>query len=193
MLLVVGCARSGTGFFASEHQLAWEFNFPSRVATTGLCSWLMGAWKQPGFDTAPLRHVPIPEGWQPTTVIHLVRHPVQCIPSLTMVAQVSREWAAQYVDVCPYLPSLQWAAEYWVAWNRMLLAQWWGVVPGDGYVVRVEELEPKRTETTYNSRPHARYTGSELANALPPLLWLQVSVLARQLGYHPYLLPSRRG
>jgi hypothetical protein len=96
---------------------------------------------------------------------------------------VSREWAAQYVDVCPYLPGLEWGARYWVAWNRMLLDQWWGVVPGGGCVVRVEELEPTRTKTDYNSRPHARYTAMGLAQAMELSLWAEVVQVAEQLGY----------
>ena len=186
MLLAVGAARSGTGFYASEHQLAWENNFPARVATVGMCSWFMGAWLQPGYEHPHyIAHAPIPDGWQPSTVVHLVRHPVRCIPSLSTLAHVSREWAAQYVDVCPYLPGLEWGARYWVAWNRLVRSQWWGVVPGHARVVRVEELEARRTPTDYNSRPHARYTAGELERELGGALWAQVAAMAEQLCYEP--------
>ena len=188
MLLVVGAARSGTGFYAGKRKgeplLAWEFNFTERVLTTGLCSWYMAAWKRPRFEYPEfMHHARVPDGWTPTEVVHLTRNPLQCIPSLERVTKPSRRWARQYIPTSPRLPDPEWGARYWCAWNRLIWSTEYA--PGLGWppVVHVEDVPAEPEDTTYNTRLHARYKPGELEERLGPDLWGEVLSVAEQLGY----------
>jgi hypothetical protein len=93
MKLIVGCARSGTAYCAEGWGLGHE-----KLNENGISSWLLAARHCEGFKL-PSVHGAVPEDWQPSEVVHVVRYPLHQIASATVMRHGWLAWAQQYVDI----------------------------------------------------------------------------------------------
>lgn len=192
-LLVIGCARSGTGYIAT---LLKQAGFPidhERVGKNGLSAWTM---------TVPVDKVP----WGPrnpnsfcfTHIFHQVRHPLKVISSAyTSEPKISWQYIIDHVPEITWEdPHLVKCAKYWYYWNLMAAerAEWSYRVEEianvlDEFERRLEitldrtalDRVPKNVNTRLGGRKH--FTWNDLRLALDPELFENIQLLAEFYGY----------
>jgi hypothetical protein len=172
VILVTGCPRSGTAYTAGLLQ-AHGLDIPhERVGRDGTVSWMF-AVDAPGI----MGHKGQRRGdYEWKQVVHLVRHPVKCIASLTTIKPSSWVWIAkQCWPVAACDDKWERALTFWVKWNQACESL-------TDCRVRVEDLppHPRGQRISRNSRAHETRTWGELAR-LPGAGG--VEMLAERYGY----------
>ena len=216
MILITGCARSGTKYCAAGWGLSHEGKadpkrgIAANDVSMGLSSWLMGARYQEGFALpAPQAHGVVPDGWEPDVVIHVVRYPLRAISSALVMRHGWLAWAQQYVDIgyprSGLMPYTVWndkpmvsgnehvrvVTRYWIGWNKLCFNSWAGPSAGYGRLQRVEELDFPGVSKTTNHRKHRELTWDELREALGDGLYGQLVLNMRNYGYSPHEEPGK--
>ena len=201
LLLVTGCARSGTGYIAKVLQKCGLDVGHERLGAEGISSWVM-AVESIFSPWGPPRH-----NLKFKHIFHQVRDPLKVISS-TYMTEGPQSWAY----IIQHIPQIKWndsfvvkSAKYWYYWNLKAAecAEW---------TYRVEDLEQVWEEfekrlgkkldrsafseiaKNYNRRdlkPLSResnllledFTWKDLKEELDPQLYENLRSLAKKYGY----------
>jgi hypothetical protein len=168
MFLITGCGRSGTKYMALclramgfdvGHEAPRDDGVVSSVwAVEDAFYPPFHSQSRPAFDL----------------VLHQVRHPLNCIASLTTARKDSWEWNARHIDLDLSESVVEVAASYWIQWNLLCeeLAS---------FTYQIETVGARGWPTvskTTNSRKHRRIDWTDLG-----LYEVEVRWLARRYGY----------
>jgi hypothetical protein len=171
MKLVTGCGRSGTKYAALYFGLGHEY-----MSDAGIASWYLA----PAKPVLPPWHGQVPdEDWD--EVIHIVRHPLDCISSLSTLASGSWSWMQDYIDIGPDMPPLVKAMQYWLQWNDMAEARV-EMAPAGIKALHIESLWSRTLRTDINTRNHDMVDWGDLLGADEDL-YRQVMQRAFLYGY----------
>ncbi len=172
MELVTGCPRSGTAYY-SAYLCSMGLDMPhERTGADGSVSW-MYAVRSP---FVPWGHRDeCRDNFKFERIVHLIRHPLQCIPSLTTMAVQSWDWIGaelgkRYGGPGSYV--LADAVDFWLEWNYLTAKQ-------ATATVRIEDV-PEVDGLFRNARQHPELTSQMLA-VLPRAD--EVHAMARSYGY----------
>lgn len=169
MLLITGCGRSGTKYTSAVlRQLGLDVRHEGAGKDGSVSSlWVVRDEYYPAFHEQDR-----PEFDE---VLHQVRHPLNCIASLTTALMTSWHWNARHIDLDLTQPVLSIASSYWIQWNQLCertawvtykvedvpSRRWLNLLPkGRGWAATAESYidVPK----TLNSRPHAELDWKDL-------------------------------
>lgn len=194
LLLIIGCARSGTTYIAHVlHKCGLEV-LHERMGKEGASSWFMTI----DTDTVPWGDIqPARNGTQFQHIFHQVRDPLKVISSV-----FSTETKECWDFIMLHIPQIHESddhllkcAKYWYYWNLKaeeqaewtyriedLENEWAEFQRRLGRVLPVEALTQVPTNT--NTRPHAHdYTWNELKAQLGSKWYKKVRKLAQRYGY----------
>src|SRR5262249_54040478 len=85
-----------------------------RMGADGICSWLFAA------ESSAAPWGPAPSAWRFEHVLHLVRDPLQAIPSIATLKTSAWKYVSRYVPIDPRAPVLVRAASSWLNWNARI-------------------------------------------------------------------------
>jgi len=194
LLLITGCARSGTMYTARFLQANGLHVEHELDAPDGTVSWIMAV-------DSPSKHWPCPWGPGPSGfrykhIFHQVRDPLKSIASL------SHEPKKAWDYICAYAPEIKMddpplvrAAKCWYYWNLKAekKAQWTYKVEEMPQVVdkMARKLGVRLNPALLNSVPkdtnsrqyHTTCTWEDLRQILEPALYHKILKLAKHYGY----------
>jgi hypothetical protein len=173
MILITGCARSGTRYASCWWGLGHE-----NLNDKGIASWFLAhpetASNLPPWHGA-VRDVEF------DTVVHLTRHPLEAIASMTALSAAAWAWLQRYTTIDPQAPILDRAMSYWLQWNRMAAQRARDAARGIS-PLHVESLQHSDLPTNINTRTHDAVAWQELEMA-NGLLKDAVCSLGEEYGY----------
>ena len=112
-ILVTGCGRCGTKYFAAVLQSVGFQVTHERMGADGISSWYMATEAK----RVPLG--PPPANYTFDHTFHLVRHPLTAIPSISSLKDESWDYISQYVLMDASDSKLLKSAKYWYFWNEL--------------------------------------------------------------------------
>ena len=169
MMLITGCARSGTGAIAKYLGAeGLDIGHESRLGDDGIASWFLAKRSA----VPPVGHASTPRHWD--RIIHLVRHPLDCIASLGKLSEGAWGWVWANGGNA-YDGSLECRMRYWVRWNLYASARcderW-----------RIEDQDDHGIGKKVNTRNPDTLLWSELTQT-NQILANRVKGLAEEYGY----------
>lgn len=191
LLLVTGCARSGTGYIAKVLSRSGLNICHEELGCDGCSSWPLAVddsyspWGVSGSNVE-FAHI-----------LHQVRNPLQVINSVCSTEPArSWEYIAKHIpEIDLREPLLLRAAKYWYYWNKKAeekaeftyrvedIANAIGKI-GDTIGVKLDENGYKRVSTFENSRAHdVEISWGDLVEAVPKELLDNIRSLALHYGY----------
>lgn len=158
--------RSGTHYAAHLFQRAgWKVG-AEKVDVDGISAWL---WAVPAAKTVVNQAIADPCGNlpRPSVVLHTIRNPVECVPSIASLGfvQDTEAWRRHYVFIPTHADPIVRAIWSYLNWNLLCRAQC-------TLTTRTEELEAAVTQITgenvtrvpgeFNAREHPTFTEWEI-------------------------------
>ncbi len=192
LLLIIGCARSGTTYIAQVLNKKCGLNaVHERMGLHGAVSWGMT------FDTNKVPYGDARNGMYFHHIFHQVRNPLKVISS---VYSTEPEDSWNYIMKCvPQIRKtdnhLTKCAKYWYFWNLKAeeQAEWTYRVEDienqwEEFQTRLGLMLPKtalyEVPTNANTRPHEfNFTWRQLKAQLNPILYKKVREMAIRYGY----------
>jgi len=112
-ILVTGCGRCGTKYFAAVLRSVGFQVHHERMGADGISSWYMAT----EANRVPLG--PPPANYTFEHTFHLVRHPLSAIPAISSLTDESWDYISQYVLMDASDSRLLKSAKYWYFWNEL--------------------------------------------------------------------------
>lgn len=168
MILVTGCPRSGTVYYASWlRSLGYDFKHEG-VGETGCVSWMFAV----DDDAYPYKHETRRSDHEFDEIVHLVRNPIDCIASLITMGPKAWMFIDRHVGIDDRWGHIGRAASAWLRWNQLCEEQ-------ADTRIRIEDV-PYDPAILSNTRPHPPVDWDALAY-LPFADELRMA--ARRYGY----------
>lgn len=191
LLLITGCARSGTSYITEVLRLCGLDVLHEHEGTHGTVSWLMAARD---FTTP---YGPAYYNFRFKHIFHQVRDPLKTMSSLT--TEHPRAW--KYVmkhtpQIKEEDPMIVKCAKYWYYWNRRAEAK-------AEFTYRIEDLENalnemsirlgipldksaigKVSQTINHRNRKTEYTWDEVKANVNPILYEKIIGMAKRYGYY---------
>jgi hypothetical protein len=189
-ILVLGCPRSATTYMAELLQALGLDVRHEEMGADGTSSWPMAAWSaQPIWG-------PSRRSFQFRYILHVVRHPVPTLASLSRLQPDSWDYLHEYVLMHRSASLLEQAAQAYIGWNKLIRAQ------APDLIVRAEEADqtlapwlaakglipaldqpPQLPPKNVNSRFHEPLFWQDVRARLPPALFLELYETAKRYAY----------
>lgn len=192
-LLVIGCARSGTGYISKAlKKCGYDIGHENDIGVKGLSTWLLAvktdkpAWG-PSWNDVGFKHI-----------FHQVRHPLKVISSVH-TTEPHESW--EYIIA--NIPEMSWddshvvkSAKYWYYWNLKAesIAEWtyrledlddlWNEFEFRLNITLNREIIANIPKDTNTRGKHSReFTWEVLEKELPSDLYENIRALALRYGY----------